>query len=370
MVRRGALTFSTEIKNEEFSLTQDKKRITLGMSGGLDSSVAVHVLQAQGFEVLGVTCVFVEDENTQSQLADARAVCERFGIEHVVRQSAELFEQRVIRPFVDAYAAGLTPSPCVGCNSDAKIAELIAVADELACDFVATGHYARVEYDAESGRYAVAVAHDVAKDQSYMLSCLSQAQLSRLVLPLGEMTKAQVRDVARELAMVKMAEKAESQDICFAPCGYRELLARYGVTASPGPILLDGAVVGKHTGLIDYTVGQRKGIGVAGPVPYYVTGKNASSNELYIGDAQAARSSGVLVRDMVWQAAAAPSKSFEALVKLRYRSGACPCIIEPAPNDRVLVKLASSQSATAPGQYAVFYTGSTVLGGGVIEEVY
>lgn len=347
-----------------------KKRIALGMSGGLDSSVAVHVLQSQGFEVLGVTCVFVEDEGTQTQLADARAVCDRFGIEHVVRRSAELFARRVIRPFVDAYASGLTPSPCVGCNSDAKIAELIAVADEFGCDYVATGHYARLVHDGGSGRFAIAVASDASKDQSYMLSCLSQEQLARLVLPLGDMAKAQVREVARDLGMVEMAEKAESQDICFAPCGYRELLARYGVVAAPGPILLDGLVVGEHTGLVDYTVGQRKGIGVAGPVPYYVTGKNARNNELHIGDAEAARVSGALVRDVVWQAGAAPSESFEALVKLRYRSGACPCIIEPAPNDRVLVRLASAQAATAPGQYAVFYKGSTVLGGGVIEEVH
>ncbi len=370
MARRGALTFSTENKDEELFLMHGKKRIAMGMSGGLDSSVAVHILQTQGYEVLGVTCVFVEDEGTQSQLADAKAACERFGVEHVVRRSTELFERRVIRPFVDAYASGLTPSPCVGCNSDVKIAELLAVADELGCDFVATGHYARLVHNEESGRFAIAVARDATKDQSYMLSCLSQEQLARLVLPLGEMTKAQVREVARGLGMVKLAEKAESQDICFAPCGYRELLARYGVAAAPGPVLLDGLVVGEHTGLVDYTVGQRKGIGVAGPVPYYVIDKNADTNELRIGTAQEARVSGALVRDVVWQQCSSPSQAIEAQVKLRYRSAACPCIIEPAPNDRVLVKLASAQAATAPGQYAVFYLGSTVLGGGVIEEVH
>lgn len=351
-------------------MAHDNKRIVLGMSGGLDSSVAVHILQSQGFEVLGVTCVCVEDEGTPSLLADAQAVCDRFGVEHIVRWSVDLFERRVIRPFVEAYASGLTPSPCVGCNPDAKLAELLAVADELGCDFVATGHYARVVHNGENGRFAVAVARDTAKDQSYMLSRLSQEQLSRLVLPLGELTKEQVREMARGLGMAKMAEKAESQDICFAPRGYRELLARYGVVASPGPILLDGAVVGEHTGLVDYTVGQRKGIGVAGPVPYYVTGKNACANELYIGDADAARVSELIVRDVAWQAISGLTDSVEAEVKLRYRSAACPCIIEPASNCRVMVRLASPQSATAPGQFAVFYEGSTVLGGGVIEEVY
>ncbi len=351
-------------------MASGKKRVALGMSGGLDSSIAVSLLQEEGFEVVGVTCVFVEDEGTPAMLADARAACDRFDIRHVVRNSVALFEARVVRPFVNSYAAGLTPSPCVGCNASAKIPELLAVADEFACDYVATGHYARIVFSEEARRCAVAAAADAAKDQSYMLSQLTQEQLARLVLPLGGLTKSQVRDMACQMGLAKLVEKAESQDICFAPCGYRRLLLSYGLKSEPGPIVLEGREVGRHTGLADYTVGQRKGIGVAGPEPYYVLSKNVLNNELVIGVADRSRVSAVLVRDVLWQGLASLATPFEAAVKLRYRSGACPCIIEPTSNGRVLVKLASKQPATAPGQFAVFYEGSTVLGGGVIEEVY
>lgn len=373
----------------------EAKRIALGMSGGLDSSVAVAVLQQQGYDVVGVTCVFLADAHAQDgavevAVEDARAVCERFGIPHVVRHSEALFEEKVVAPFVNSYACGLTPSPCVGCNAHAKIPELLAVADEIGCDYVATGHYARVievgegdaftlgggEGDAnetaasaEPTRYAVAVAADPAKDQSYMLASLPQEQLARLVLPLGDMTKQQVREIARELGFVELAEKPESQDICFAPQGYTQLLSDRGVGFEPGPIVLDGAKVGMHEGLAKYTFGQRKGIGVAGPEPYYVVGKDVAANELHIAPAEGALVSSVLVGGLCWQALESFGGSKEAAVKLRYRSHACPCIIERAENARVLVRLGSPQPATAPGQYAVFYDGSTVLGGGVIEEV-
>lgn len=345
------------------------KRIALGMSGGVDSSVAVAVLQHEGYEVVGVTCVFQADSATETAVADARGVCERFGIQHVVRDCSEAFERRVIRPFVDAYGRGLTPSPCVGCNAALKIPALLEAADELGCAKVATGHYARVTCMADSGRFAVLAALDHAKDQSYMLAMLTQEQLARLVLPLGGMTKLAVRALAEELGLKEVAQKSDSQDICFAPQGYRELLNRYGVHSEPGPIMLHGQCVGAHTGLADYTVGQRKGIGVAGPEPYYVIGKDVMANELHIGTESEARVSRAIVRAPNWQAIEAPGEPYDATVKLRYRSRACPCIMEQCQNDRVLIRLLSPQPATAPGQYAVFYQGSTVLGGGVIEEV-
>lgn len=344
------------------------KRVALGMSGGVDSSVAVAVLQQEGYEVVGVTCVFCEGEPAEAAVRDARAVCERFGIEHAVRRCEESFERCVVAPFVESYAAGLTPSPCVGCNAQVKIPELLAAADVLGCGKVATGHYARVACMAESGRFAVLAALDNRKDQSYMLSQLSQTQLARLVLPLGGLTKLAVRETARELGL-SVAEKAESQDICFAPQGYRVLLAERGVSTEPGAIILDGQQVGVHTGLADYTVGQRKGVGVAGPEPYYVLEKHVAENELVIGTAGQSRISGVLLHKPNWQAVSAPCAPMEAMVKLRYRSAACPCIIEPEDDDRVRVRLLSPQPATAPGQHAVFYLGSTVLGGGEIEEV-
>ncbi len=348
---------------------RDNKRIVLGMSGGVDSSVAVAVLQHEGYEVVGVTCIFQPGEGANSAVWESRLVCDRFGIEHVIHDCSDAFEQRVVRPFVDDYAAGLTPSPCVGCNASTKVLELLRVADDLGCAKVATGHYARIAQLQENGRYVVLCALDHAKDQSYMLSTCKQEQLSRLVLPLGGMTKLAVKSFACDLGLERLAEKPESQDICFAPHGYRELLTRFGVRCQPGSIVLNGKVVGEHTGLADYTVGQRKGIGVAGPEPYYVIGKDPRSNELRIGTLDDSRITRVVVKNMEWQALDRLSGSLDACVKLRYRSTACPCIITSQENDGVHVQLLSPQPSTAPGQYAVFYQGSTVLGGGVIEEV-
>lgn len=345
------------------------KRIALGMSGGVDSSVAVAVLQQAGWEVVGVTCVFVAGEASDAAVADARLACERMGIAHVTRDCTAVFSQRVVEPFVAAYAAGLTPSPCVGCNASAKIPELLAAADEWGCSHVATGHYARVVRNDETGRFAIERSLDEAKDQSYMLAMLSQDQLARLVLPLGNLTKGRVREIARELGLKKLADKPESQDICFAPEGYRALLAEHGLRLEPGPIVLDGVEVGRHTGLADYTVGQRKGIGVAGPEPYYVLSKDVQANELHIGTAGQARVSCVWVREVNRQAVSGAAEPLHAEVKLRYRSRPCPCIMVADENARVLVRLLEPQASTAPGQYAVFYQGSTLLGGGEIEEV-
>ena len=349
-----------------FLLKDGEKRIALGMSGGVDSSVAAALLQRAGWEVVGVTCVFTSDGWTA--VDDARLACERLGIEHVVRDCRVEFEELVVAPFVRAYVSGLTPSPCVACNAQVKVPSLMRAADELGCAYVATGHYARVARSDED-RWTVVCAEDAAKDQSYMLAMLAQDQLARLVLPLGGATKEQVRALAAELGMPELAEKPESQDICFAPSGYRALLAERGASFASGPIMLDGREVGRHTGLADYTVGQRKGIGVAGPEPYYVTGKNAALNQLLIGTGEQARIERVVVGSLNWQAVADLAQPLEATVKLRYRSCACPCIIGPGEKSRVFVRLAESQPTTAPGQYAVFYRDSTVLGGGMIEEV-
>ena len=348
---------------------EEKPRVALGMSGGVDSSVAVAVLQHHGYDVLGVTCLFDRTEKSMQAARDAAAVCARFDIEHVVHDCAAVFEERVVAPFVDAYRNGLTPSPCVGCNARMKIPALLDVAAAHGCAQVATGHYARVNRMQDSGRYAVLAALDHRKDQSYMLALLSQEQLARLVLPLGGMTKLEVRAFAADLGL-EVADTPDSQDICFAPHGYRTLLAQRGVVEEPGDIVnRAGEVLGRHAGLSGYTVGQRRGIGVAGPEPYYVIEKRATTRELVIGTEEESRIGSVLVRNVNWQAVAAPGSAQEAMVKLRYRSTACACIIEPVDERCVRAMLLSSQPATAPGQYAVFYQGSVVLGGGMIEEV-
>lgn len=348
---------------------EERPRVALGMSGGVDSSVAVAVLQHHGYDVLGVTCLFDRTEKSMQAARDAAAVCARFGIEHVAHDCAAAFEERVVAPFVDAYRDGLTPSPCVSCNARMKIPALLDVAAAHGCVQVATGHYARVNRMQDSGRYAVLAALDHRKDQSYMLALLSQEQLARLVLPLGGMTKLEVRAFAADLGL-EVADAPDSQDICFAPHGYRTLLAQRGVVEEPGDIVnYAGEVLGRHAGLSGYTVGQRRGIGVAGPEPYYVIEKRAATRELVIGTEEESRIGSVFVRDVNWQAVAAPGSAQEAMVKLRYRSTPCACIIEPVDERCVRAVLLSPQPATAPGQYAVFYQGSVVLGGGMIEEV-
>lgn len=344
-------------------------RIALGMSGGVDSSVSVALLMRAGYEVVGVTCRFRDNTATEQAVADAATVCEQLGIQHVVAECVDTFEKCVVEPFVASYAAGLTPSPCVGCNARCKVPTLLAVADEQGCEHIATGHYARIAQLADSGRFVVKTALDARKDQSYMLSLLGQEQLARLVLPLGGMTKAEVRVIASDLGLV-VAEKAESQDNCFIDGDYRPFLRAHGVEDAPGAIVdCAGKVLGRHEGLSNYTVGQRKGIGVAGPEPYYVVEKRSATGELVVGFADETLIGAVVVGDMNWQAFPALGDAHDAMVKLRYRSRPCACIIEPEDNRRVKLTLRSPQPTTAPGQYAVLYDGDTVLGGGMIEEV-
>ena len=344
-------------------------RIALGMSGGVDSAVSAALLMRAGYEVVGVTCRFRDNAATERAAADAAAVCSQLGIRHETPECVGEFERCVVEPFVSSYAAGLTPSPCVGCNARCKMPALVRVADELGCDRIATGHYARIARLSDSGRFVVKRALDARKDQSYMLSLLSQEQLARLVLPLGAMTKAEVRVIAADLGLV-VAEKAESQDNCFIEGDYRPFLRARGVEDAPGDIVdRMGNVLGCHEGLANYTVGQRKGIGVAAPEPYYVVAKRPDTSELVVGFADEARISSVLTGPVRWQALACLDGPRAASVKLRYRSRAVPCIIEPEPEGRVRAVLREPQPTTAPGQFAVFSVGDTVLGGGMIEEV-
>lgn len=345
------------------------KRIALGMSGGVDSAVTAALLLRAGFEVVGVTCRFQDNAAADQAAVDAAAVCALLGIRHVEHPSVGAFSHCVVEPFVEAYAQGFTPSPCVECNARCKVPALLCAAEELDCDRVATGHYARIAQLEENGRHVVKTALDARKDQSYMLALLAQDQLARLVLPLGAMTKTEVRILAADLGL-PVAEKPESQDNCFVEGDYRDFLRERGVEDEPGDIVnASGVVLGRHEGLANYTVGQRKGIGVAGPEPYYVLQKRAAQNELVIGFAHEALIDAVRVDSMNWQAFETLGEPRDAMAKLRYRSRPAACIIEPEGGKRVRIALRSPQPATAPGQYAVLYEGDTVLGGGMIEEV-
>ncbi|MEG0322358.1 MAG: tRNA 2-thiouridine(34) synthase MnmA, partial [Raoultibacter sp.] len=258
-------------------------RVALGMSGGVDSATSAAVLMRAGFEVLGVTCLFTDDAKSQAAVRDAAAVCALLGIKHEVSDCTSLFGCEVVDAFVESYAAGFTPSPCVSCNARCKIPALIQAADAFGCEKVATGHYARIAQLSENGRFVVKTALDNSKDQSYMLSQLDQDQLARLILPLGGTTKADVRVLADELGL-HVADKPESQDICFIEGDHIAYLEERGVEGVPGNVVDSrGTVVGEHAGLFRYTIGQRKGIGIAASDPYYVIGKHFSRNELVVG---------------------------------------------------------------------------------------
>ncbi|MCD8315820.1 MAG: tRNA 2-thiouridine(34) synthase MnmA, partial [Eggerthellaceae bacterium] len=323
-----------------------------------------------GYEVVGATLRMCDSPESEKSISDAKAVAEKLGIEHLVIDARNDFETNVIEPFIEGYANGLTPSPCPVCNAGTKIPSLIKAADDLGIPYVATGHYARVGHLAnEDGRYAILSGLDNKKDQSYMLGMLTQDELSRLILPLGAMTKLQTRMISEELGL-HVTEKPESQDLCFAPEGYRKFLIDHSIECASGPIVnREGKVLGQHKGLDHYTEGQRHGIGVPAEEAYYVTGKDVFNNSLVVGTKEEATMTDVIVKDVVWQAIEPPDGQIEAMVKLRYRMRPCACIIDTLNKDCVHVKLLNPQSLSAPGQCAVFYLGSTVLGGGIIKEV-
>ena len=349
-----------------------KARVALGMSGGVDSSVSVEILKRAGYEVVGVTCVFQDTEISANAVADAKDVCKQLGIEHIAPDCTDLFTEKVTSTFVSDYECGLTPSPCVGCNANAKFPSLLAAAHKMGCDFVATGHYARVirlNEGSKHERVAIMRALDDTKDQSYMLCMLKQDQLRHIIFPLGSTTKTEVRHIAADLGL-SVADKPESQDVCFIDGDYRPFLKEHGAKLAPGPIVNKaGDVLGSHTGLANFTIGQRKGIGLSSAEPYYVIEKRAQDNALVVGYLHETYISKVVVESMNWQAIDVLSKPREALVKLRYKSQAVPCIITPNENGSVRVDLQSEQPTTAPGQFAVFYEGSKILGGGMIREV-
>lgn len=351
-------------------MTQKKTKIALGMSGGVDSSVSAEALMRDGYEVVGITCIFVDDEKSRSAVADAASVAEKLNIEHHAYDCTERFECQVIQPFVDEYAQGLTPSPCVDCNAGCKIPSLIKAADEFGCEKISTGHYARITQVPENDRYVVKTALDTTKDQSYMLAMLNQDQLSRMILPLGTVTKKDVRSFAHELDL-PVADKEESQDICFVDDSHLDFLLTRGVQGKPGPIVdRDNKVLGKHEGLERYTIGQRKGIGIGGaPEPYYVLEKRAKSNELVVGFKDEATMSCFAVGAINWVAFEDLKEPIECMAKVRYRSKPVLCKVEPT-DDGALVALQRPQALTSPGQYCVFYQGDILLGGAPIAEIY
>jgi tRNA-uridine 2-sulfurtransferase len=355
------------------------ERVVVAMSGGVDSSVSAALLHEQGYEVIGVTMKLWDGPEmaaahhktccTLDDVSDARRVATSLGIPFYVVNFKAQFAQHVIDYFVDTYRQGATPNPCVQCNRYLKFTALVQRAQQLGARWVATGHYAAVWQD-QAGRYYIRRGHDTSKDQSYFLFDLSQEQLRHTLLPLGSYRKEEVRQIAARLGL-KVAEKPESQEICFIPDGDYRSFVRPRLTPAegqPGPMVhTDGTVVGRHQGLPFYTVGQRRGLGLAAAEPLYVTRLDPVHNTVVVGPRPATLGATFNVERVNWMCPP-PVQTVHTTVQIRYRHQPVAAAIQPMAGDRARIVLHEPQFAVTPGQAAVFYDGDTIIGGGWITH--
>ena len=348
-------------------------KILVGMSGGVDSSVAAYLLQQAGYDCLGATMTLCRGlPGVLSQdTADAQAVADRLNIPFCVLEADRAFRNCVVDPFVDAYESGLTPNPCIECNRHLKFRVMLDRAMEMGCDGIATGHYAIIRKDENTGRFRLFKAVDHQKDQSYFLACLTQEQLSRTHLPLGAYTKEEIREIAVAQGFVN-ARRKDSQDICFIPDGdYVRFLKEYTQkTYPPGTFCdLDGKVVGRHNGAVAYTIGQRKGLGIALGEPVYVCSKNMRNNTVTIGPDSALFRQAFIADDWNWLPFPQLNEPMEVDAKIRYRHTPQPATVYPQEDGTCKVVFKNSQRAITPGQTAVLYLGDEVIGCGKIRTV-
>jgi tRNA-uridine 2-sulfurtransferase len=364
--------------------------VAVAMSGGVDSSTVAAMLRESGRPVVGLTMQLWNQRRlpqlqgggpaphrccSLDDVYDARRVAEHLGIRFYVVNFERAFEETVVRPFVEDYLAGRTPIPCTRCNNDVKFAELLTTARQIGAQRIATGHYARVRRNRETGRHELLRAVDESKDQTYFLFGLTQEQLARAEFPLGELTKHEVRQIARRLA-VPVADKPESQEICFVPSGgYVRFIENYlqeqgsALSTQPGDIVLtSGQVVGRHGGLHHYTVGQRRGLGVAIGRPVFVVALDREKNRLILGEDAELHSPVCEVRDVNWIAWERPEGPVRASVRIRNRHEPAAAEITALSPTTARVVFVEPQRAVTPGQAAVFYSGERVLGGGWIAR--
>lgn len=347
------------------------KRALVAMSGGVDSSVAAYLTQQEGFQCVGGTMRLFDKEPDCALSADARdakEVANRLGFPFLLFDFREEFRQQVMDDFVRCYESGLTPNPCIVCNRRLKFDRLLRQAQELGCDYIVTGHYAQIRQDQKTGRFLLTKAVDQAKDQSYFLYSLTQEQLGHTRFPLGGLTKEQARAVALEQGLVN-ARKRDSQDICFIPDGdyYRFLCSYAGRNYAAGDFLdQQGNVVGTHKGAAAYTIGQRKGLGLAMGAPVYVTGKDMQRNTVTVGPNEALFHRSLLADRCNWIAFPKLSEPIRVKAKARSRMIEQPATVYPGENGQIKVEFDEPQRAITPGQAVVFYDGDTVVGGATI----
>ncbi len=355
-----------------------QKKALIAMSGGVDSSVAAYLMKERGFDCIGITMkMFDSSQNSaekrcckEDDALDAKSVAENLGMPHYTLNFENEFENKVIKKFVNVYEEGKTPNPCIDCNRFIKFGSLFKTADELSTDYIATGHYAVVEYEENSGRYLLKRSADLSKDQSYVLYSLTQPQLGRVIFPLGGYTKNEIRALAGENNFAT-ADKAESQDICFVEDGhYWEFIKQYTKKDYPSGNFVDsaGRVLGRHNGMICYTIGQRRGLGISAPNRLYVIGKDMEKNSVVLGEKDELTYSTATVDDINLISCDSLGGGMHVSVKTRYNMKPVEAYITHSGESKIKIEFYNPQFGDTPGQAAVFYDGDIVVGGGTITE--
>jgi tRNA-specific 2-thiouridylase len=355
-----------------------RQTVVVAMSGGVDSSVAAALLLEQGYRVIGVMLRLWsepgrEDSNrccTPDAMAQARRVAAKLGFPFYPLDARQAFKSQVVSYFLDGYTQGDTPNPCLVCNRHIRWGMLLNYALSLGADFMATGHYARLRQD-ETGKVQLLRGLDPGKDQSYVLHVLQQEQLQQAMFPVGNYTKAEVRQIAQRFGLA-VAQRPDSQDLCFlAGDDYREFLLRnQPQVLSPGPIITrQGELLGEHRGLAFYTIGQRKGLGIAAPEPLYVLDKDTSRNALIVGEQNELGRTELLAGEVNWLDGSPPTEVIRANVKIRYKAADAPAEVLPLSGNRAAVRFQQPLRDITPGQAAVFYQGERCLGGGIIQSI-